>query len=329
MLNNKSILITGGTGSFGTKFVEVVLKKYPKIKKLIVFSRDELKQSEMAKKFDPKKNQCLRYFIGDVRDEARLVSASEGIDIIIHAAALKQVPTTEYNPFECIQTNILGSQNVITAAIKNNIKKVIALSTDKACSPINLYGATKLCSEKLFTAAQNFIGNKKITFSVARYGNVMNSRGSVVPIFLSQKKKNILSVTDKRMTRFNISLESAVDMILWIISSAKGGEIFIPNLPSYKVIDLAQSIAPKAKIEFIGIRPGEKIHEELITKSESVNTINLGKYFAILPTSMDSKITNFYKKFKRISLNDNFQYSSGSNKNILNLKELKKIISKI
>jgi len=329
MLNNKSILITGGTGSFGTKFVEVVLKKYPKIKKLIVFSRDELKQSEMAKKFDPKKNKCLRYFIGDVRDEARLVSASEGIDIIIHAAALKQVPTTEYNPFECIQTNILGSQNVITAAIKNNIKKVIALSTDKACSPINLYGATKLCSEKLFTAAQNFIGNKKITFSVARYGNVMNSRGSVVPIFLSQKKKNILSVTDKRMTRFNISLESAVDMILWIISSAKGGEIFIPNLPSYKVIDLAQSIAPKAKIEFIGIRPGEKIHEELITKSESVNTINLGKYFAILPTTMDSKITNFYKKFKRISLNDNFQYSSGSNKNILNLKELKKIISKI
>ena len=329
MLNNKKILLTGGTGSFGSKFVEIALKKYPKIKKLIVFSRDELKQSEMAKKFDPKKNKCLRFFIGDVRDEARLVSACEGIDIIIHAAALKQVPTTEYNPFECIQTNILGSQNVITAAIKNNVKKIVALSTDKACSPINLYGATKLCSEKLFTAAQNFIGNKNMIFSVARYGNVMNSRGSVIPTFISQSKNNILTVTDKRMTRFNITLNSAVDMILWIISKAKGGEIFIPKLPSYKVMDLAKSIAPKAKIKFVGIRPGEKIHEELITKSESMNTIKLSKYFAILPTTMDLKIKNYYKKYKRISLNDNFQYNSGSNNNILNSKDLKKLISKI
>ena len=282
----------------------------------------------MAKKFDVKKNKCLRFFIGDVRDEARLISASEGIDIIIHAAALKQVPTTEYNPFECIQTNILGSQNVITAAIKNNIKTVVALSTDKACSPINLYGATKLCSEKLFTAAQNFIGNKKMTFAVARYGNVMNSRGSVIPLFKNQSKKNLLQVTDKRMTRFNISLESAVKMILWIISNAKGGEIFIPKIPSYKIMDLAKSIAPNAKIKFIGIRPGEKIHEELITKSESVNTIDLGQYFAILPTTMDTKIYNFYKKYKRISLNDNFQYTSGSSDNKLSLKDLKILINK-
>ena len=317
MLNNKKILLTGGTGSFGSKFVEIALKKFPKIKKLIVFSRDELKQSEMAKKFDVKKNKCLRFFIGDVRDEARLISASEGIDIIIHAAALKQVPTTEYNPFECIQTNILGSQNVITAAIKNNIKTVVALSTDKACSPINLYGATKLCSEKLFTAAQNFIGNKKMTFAVARYGNVMNSRGSVIPLFKNQSKKNLLQVTDKRMTRFNISLESAVKMILWIISNAKGGEIFIPKIPSYKIMDLAKSIAPNAKIKFIGIRPGEKIHEELISKSDSIYTKEFKDYFIIYP-STSSKIIN----------NKSFSYNSKNNQNFLSIKQLNKMLKK-
>jgi len=306
MLNNKSILITGGTGSFGQKFVAEALKNYKKIKRLIIFSRDELKQSEMEKIFSKKKNRCLRYFIGDVRDEKRLYLATKNVDIIIHAAALKQVPATEYNPFECIKTNILGAQNIINAAIENKVSKVVALSTDKAVSPINLYGASKLCADKLFTSAQNYTGSHKIIFAVARYGNVMNSRGSVIPLFLEQRKKKLLTITEKNMTRFNITLKNSVDMVLWTLKNSLGAEIFVPKIPSYKILDLVKAIGPDCKKKFIGIRPGEKIHEELITASESLKTVDLGKYYAILPTTSQISIDEYLKKKKEKNIKKNF-----------------------
>ena len=294
MLNNKSILITGGTGSFGQKFISEALRKYKKIKRLIVFSRDELKQSEMEKKFSLKKYKFLRYFIGDVRDYDRIYHATKNVDIIIHAAALKQVPAIEYNPFECIKTNVLGAQNIINAAIENKVEKVVALSTDKAVSPINLYGASKLCADKLFTSAKNYIGSSKTIFSVARYGNVMNSRGSVIPLFSKQKENKQFTVTDKKMTRFNITLKEATELVFWTLKNSKGGEIIVPKIPSYKILDLAKAISPSCKIKIIGIRPGEKIHEELITASESANTLDLGKYYVILPTTKEISLCLLY-----------------------------------
>ena len=323
MLNNKSILITGGTGSFGQKFISEALRKYQKIKRLIVFSRDELKQSEMEKKFSLKKYKFLRYFIGDVRDYDRIYHATKNVDIIIHAAALKQVPAIEYNPFECIKTNVLGAQNIINAAIENKVEKVVALSTDKAVSPINLYGASKLCADKLFTSAKNYIGSSKTIFSVARYGNVMNSRGSVIPLFLKQKENKQFTVTDIKMTRFNITLKEATELVFWTLKNSKGGEIIVPKIPSYKILDLAKAISPSCKIKIIGIRPGEKIHEELITASESVNTLDLGKYYVILPTTKEISLEEYKRRMNGKTLIKNFSYNSGTNSHFLSVSELK------
>ena len=329
MLNNKSILITGGTGSFGQKFISEALRKYKKIKRLIVFSRDELKQSEMEKKFSLKKYKFLRYFIGDVRDYDRIYHATKNVDIIIHAAALKQVPAIEYNPFECIKTNVLGAQNIINAAIENKVEKVVALSTDKAVSPINLYGASKLCADKLFTSAKNYIGSSKTIFSVARYGNVMNSRGSVIPLFSKQKENKQFTVTDKKMTRFNITLKEATELVFWTLKNSKGGEIIVPKIPSYKILDLAKAISPSCKIKIIGIRPGEKIHEELITASESANTLDLGKYYVILPTTKEISLEEYKRKMNGKTLIKNFSYNSGTNSHFLSVSELRKLLKKM
>ena len=326
-LNHKSILITGGTGSFGRKLTKYILKNFPKVKKLVIFSRDELKQYEMAEELSYKKYPVLRYFIGDIRDQKRLNLALDGIDIVIHAAALKQVPTAEYNPFEYIQTNIQGAQNIIESSFSNNVKQVVALSTDKAVAPINLYGATKLCSDKLFIAANNIKGKKNIKFSIVRYGNVMNSRGSIVPFFLEKKKQGVLPITHKEMTRFNISLQESVDLVIWALkNSITGGEIFVPKIPSYRIVDLAKAICPKCKIKFIGIRPGEKIHEELVTSSESTNTIDLGSKYVILVGSnkIGKKKFLLFKGAKSVELG--FSYNSLKNKNMLSVNDLKKII---
>ncbi len=329
MLNNKTVLITGGTGSFGKAFVYTVLKNYPKIKKLIVFSRDELKQHEMSKQIDIKKYPSIRFFLGDVRDRERLNRALKKVDVVIHAAALKQVPAAEYNPTEFIKTNVIGAQNVIEAAIDNSVEKVIALSTDKAAAPINLYGATKLCSDKLFTAANNYSGKKKNIFSVVRYGNVWASRGSVVPEFVKVSKNPKLSVpiTDTNMTRFSITLQKGVEMVLWTIKNAKGGEIFVPKIPSYKIMDLAKSICPKNKIKVIGIRPGEKLHEELITKSDSELTVDLEKYYAILPNT--SVYLNYLKNPKVKKIKKNFSYNSKENSKFLSVSDLNKFLKKL
>lgn len=327
MLNNKSILITGGTGSFGRKFVELILKQYPQIHRLVIYSRDELKQFEMAQLFPPQKHKGLRYFIGDVRDADRLKRACEGIDTIVHAAALKQVPAAEYNPMEAIKTNIFGAENVINAALDGNVKNVVALSTDKAAAPINLYGATKLCSDKLFVAANNMKGDRDLKFSVVRYGNVMGSRGSVIPFFLDKRKEGLLPITDVNMTRFNITLEEGVEMVLHAIEHAKGGEIFVPKIPSYRITDLAEAIAPAGKTEVVGIRPGEKVHEEMITASDSYNTIDLGKYYAILPTS--SKIRNQYFSENNCKpVARGFAYNSGDNDQWLSVPEIRSLITK-
>jgi UDP-N-acetylglucosamine 4,6-dehydratase (inverting) len=326
MLNNKTILLTGGTGSFGKAFVKTALKKYPKIKKLIVFSRDELKQYEMSKQIDIKKYPSIRFFLGDIRDRERLNRALKKVDIVIHAAALKQVPAAEYNPTEFIKTNVIGAQNLIESAIDNSVQKVIALSTDKAAAPINLYGATKLCSDKLFTAANNYSGKKKNIFSVVRYGNVWASRGSVVPEFLkiSKDKKLFVPITDPMMTRFSITLQKGVDMVLWSIKNARGGEIFVPKIPSYKILDLAKSICPNNKIKIIGIRPGEKLHEELITKSDSDLTVDFGNYYAILPNTGSYKY--YLKNYKVKSIQKNFSYNSKENKKFLSIKDLNKFL---
>lgn len=326
MLNNKSILITGGTGSFGKAFIKNVLKSYTKIKKLVVFSRDELKQFEMSKEFSEKKYPMIRYFIGDIRDRLRLQRAFQDIDIVIHAAALKQVPTAEYNPMEFIQTNVIGAQNIIEASIEKKVKKVIALSTDKAAAPINLYGATKLCSDKLFVAANNYAGIKNLSFSVVRYGNVMGSRGSVIPFFMEQSQKGKLSITDPEMTRFNITLDESVSMVLFALNNNLGGEIFVPKIPSYKVLELAKAIGPKCKLEFIGIRQGEKIHEEMITSSDSFSTIDIGKYFIILPANKRKFLQYYGKKFNLKKVEKGFSYNSGTNKVFLSKTDLMKLI---
>ena len=324
-LKNKSILLTGGTGSFGQAFVKKVLQMKTKVKKLVIFSRDELKQFEMDKKFSENKYPQIRYFLGDIRDKDRLKRAMNEIDIVIHAAALKHVPKGEYDPIEFIKTNVYGAQNIIEASLDSKVQKVIALSTDKASAPINLYGATKLCSDKLFIAANNIKGKKNISFSVVRYGNVFGSRGSIVPFFLEQIKKKLpITITDKKMTRFNISLDDGVEMILWSIKNSKGGEIFIPKLPSFRVVDLMKALPSNIKTKIIGIRPGEKIHEDMITIGDSQNTVDLGKYYAILSDSAILK--KKYPNAKKVK--DNFSYNSGSNENFLSIAQLKKEIIK-
>lgn len=327
MLNNKSILITGGTGTFGKAFVKTIIERFPEVKRLVVFSRDELKQYEMGLQFSVSRYSALRYFIGDVRDADRLRRAMEGIDIVIHAAALKQVPAAEYNPFECIKTNVLGSQNVIEACLDTGVTRVVALSTDKAAAPINLYGATKLCSDKLFTAANNIKGNRDLRFSVVRYGNVMGSRGSVIPFFLERRKTGELPITDPAMTRFNISLQDGVNMVLWALENAQGGEIFVPKIPSYRITDVAKAIGPDCEYPVVGIRPGEKIHEEMITSSDSFNTVDLGKYFAILPSTDQYAVDNYCVAQVCQPVPPGYAYNSGSNTDFLTVEQLRQLIS--
>ena len=327
MLNQKSILITGGTGSFGKMFVKTILERYPDVKRLVIYSRDELKQYEMAQSYPESKFPQVRFFIGDVRDLPRLKRACEGIDVIIHAAALKQVPTAEYNPDEFIKTNIGGAQNIVDAALSTNVKIVVALSTDKAAAPINLYGATKLVSDKLFIAANNIKGNHDIRFSVVRYGNVMGSRGSVIPFFIKKaKEENELPITKIGMTRFNISLEDGVDMVLWAIENALGGEIFVPKIASYKIETVALAVAPNAKLVETGIRPGEKLHEEMITSSDSYNTIEFDKYYAILTS--DAEKEKYLKHYNAKEVEKGFQFNSGTNDKWETVESMRELIKK-
>ena len=326
MLDQKSILVTGGTGSFGRAFVRTVLQRYPGVRRLVVFSRDELKQYEMAQVFDPAVHPALRYFIGDVRDGDRVMRAMENIDIVVHAAALKQVPAAEYNPFECIKTNVLGAQNVIEACLDSGVERVVALSTDKAAAPINLYGATKLCSDKLFTAANNIKGSRDIRLSAVRYGNVMGSRGSVIPFFMERRKSGVLPITDPAMTRFNITLQEGVDMVLWALEHAEGGELYVPKIPSYRITDLATAIGPRCEHRVTGIRPGEKVHEEMITASDSFNTVDLGPYFAILPTAGQHTAASYAASGKGKAVAPGYAYNSGSNEKFLGVDELRQLI---
>jgi UDP-N-acetylglucosamine 4,6-dehydratase (inverting) len=330
MLANASILITGGTGSFGKAFVKTLLTRYPDIARVVVFSRDELKQFEMAQIWPDEKYPQLRFFIGDVRDAPRLKRALEGIDYVVHAAALKQVVAAEYNPFEFIQTNILGANNLINACFDNGVKRVVALSTDKAAAPINLYGATKLCSDKLFIAANNIKGRRDLRLSVVRYGNVMGSRGSVIPFFLDRRANGMLPITDPAMTRFNISLQEGVDMVLWALENAQGGEILVPKIPSYRIVDVAKAIAPKSRQEVVGIRPGEKIDEEMITASDGPNTVDLGRYYAILPASGNalSRYTTdeYCARMGASRVPQGFSYNSGSNPDFLTVDQIRGLI---
>ena len=326
MLNYKSILVTGGTGSFGRAFVKYILRKYPKINRLVIFSRDELKQHNLKQELGPRKN--LRYFIGDVRDKDRLDLAFQDIDYVIHAAALKQVPTAEYNPTEFIKTNIIGAQNIIEASLKNKIRKIVALSTDKASAPINLYGATKLCSDKLFIAANNVKGKKNISYSIVRYGNVMGSRGSVIPLFIQQNKENKpFTITDKSMTRFNITMQESIKLVEFALFHSIGGEIFVPKIPSYRLLDIAKAINSKREIKIVGIRPGEKLHEDLITRGESQSTLDIGRYYIILPDKKHNSILYFKKKGKIRFVNQDFNYNSGNNPDFLTVLKLKKLIN--
>lgn len=326
MLTGKSILVTGGTGSFGKKFIETILTSFPEVKRIVVFSRDELKQFEMAQQFPPDKFRQIRYFIGDVRDKDRLYRAFEGIDIVVHAAALKQVPACEYNPFEAIKTNILGAQNIIETALEQGVTKVVALSTDKAAAPINLYGATKLCSDKLFVAANNFKGTRDIKFSVVRYGNVMGSRGSVIPFFLKKRREGVLPVTDERMTRFNITLEDGVKLVLKALDTMWGGEIFVPKIPSYRIMDVAKAVDSGCRIEIVGIRPGEKLHEEMITATDALNTIEFKDHFVILPSMALWDTEQFTNHFGGRHCADGFAYNSGTNTDWLSVEQLKDLI---
>ena len=327
MLNNKTILITGGTGSFGKNFIKTVFEKYPDVKKIIVFSRDEYKQFVMQNMPEFKlQDERMRYFIGDVRDKGRLERAFEGVDVVIHAAALKQVPACEYNPFEAVRTNIIGAQNIIEAAIDKNIQKVVALSTDKACAPINLYGATKLCSDKLFIAGNAYAGIHPTKFSVVRYGNVAGSRGSVIPFFqdLVAKGAKELPITDMRMTRFWLKLEQAVDMVLEALENMQGGELYVKKIPSMRMPDLAKAIAPNIKIKEVGIRPGEKIHEQMITVADAQNTIELKDYYIILPQIDFKNIQHKYVNAKKVA--GDFEYHSGNNDRWLTVEDMKNLI---
>jgi UDP-N-acetylglucosamine 4,6-dehydratase (inverting) len=328
MLNGKRILVTGGTGSFGKKFIETVFKKYPDVQRLVVYSRDELKQYEMAQMYPESRYPQLRFFIGDIRDGERLKRACEGIDIIVHAAALKHVPIAEYNPIECINTNINGAENVVNAALDRGVKKVVALSTDKACAPINLYGATKLCSDKLFIAANNMKGGRDLTFSVVRYGNVLGSRGSVVPFFMNKRKDGVLPITHEGMTRFNITLEEGVDMVMYAIENAWGGELFVPKSPSYKILEVAKAVAPECKTEIVGIRPGEKLHEEMITETDSLSTYDCGKYYVIAPAVPLWDMDQWGLKFNAKKVPGGFKYNSSTNTEWINSEEIRLLITK-
>jgi len=328
MFNNKAVLITGGTGSLGHAIVARIYRDYPGIKRLVVFSRDEQKQFQMAQLYPSSKYPSIRFFIGDVRDKERLVRAMHGIDFVIHAAAMKHVHLAEYNPSECIKTNVGGAENVIHACLQCGVDRVVALSTDKACAPINLYGATKLTSDKLFIAANNIKGKNPIKFSVVRYGNVMGSNGSVIPFFLKKRKEGFLPITDKAMTRFNISLDGGVDMVFHALETAWGGELFVPKIPSYKITELAKAIAPQIEHKVVGIRPGEKIHEEMITPSDSYNTYDLGKYYTILPSVPNWDLEYFIESFKAEKVQQGFSYNSGSNTDWLDIKEIRSLIVK-
>jgi UDP-N-acetylglucosamine 4,6-dehydratase len=327
-LNNKIILITGGTGSFGKAFTKTILEKWPEVKKIIIYSRDEQKQFLMSHEFPIEKFPQIRFFIGDVRDFERLKRACKDVDYIIHTAAMKHVHIAEYNPDECVKTNIGGAENVIRASIENNVKKVVALSTDKACAPINLYGATKLTSDKLFISANNIKGDGEIKFSVVRYGNVIGSNGSVVPFFLNKRNDDFLPITDLDMTRFNISLDEGVEMVLFALENAFGGELYVPKIPSYKITDMAEAIAPKLKQKLIGIRPGEKVHEEMITASDSYNTYDIGKYYVVLPNNPKWDVEKFINKYHAKKVKIGFKYNSAENTEWLNVEDIRKLIIK-
>ncbi len=324
--SSSRILITGGTGSFGKAFVAEILKRFPDIERLVIYSRDELKQWELQQLFTEKQFPQLRFFLGDVRDRDRLRRALEGIDTLVHAAALKQVPAAEYNPIEFINTNVIGAENVVQACLDTDVKRVVALSTDKAAAPINLYGATKLCSDKLFIAANNVKGQRDLRLSVVRYGNVMGSRGSVIPFFLEKAKTGVLPITDPAMTRFNISLSEGVAMVLWALEHALGGELFVPKIPSYRITDVAEAIGPSCEKPITGIRPGEKIHEEMITASDSFTTIDLGAYYAILPS--DGRVQQRYQEagISSSAVPTGFAYNSGSNPQFLSVEQLRELI---
>ncbi|MCL2654215.1 MAG: UDP-N-acetylglucosamine 4,6-dehydratase (inverting) [Coriobacteriia bacterium] len=321
-----SILVTGGTGSFGKKFISTVLECFPEVERIVIYSRDELKQTEMARCYPVAEYPQLRFFIGDVRDLGRLKLAMQGIDTVVHAAALKHVPVCEYNPFEAIKTNVIGAQNVIEAAYYTGVKRVVALSTDKAAGPINLYGATKLCSDKLFVAANNYRGQNDIRFSVVRYGNVMGSRGSVIPFFLEERFKGALPITDSRMTRFNISLEEGVSLCLYALEHMWGGELFVPKIPSYHLPDVAEAVAPSVPVKNVGIRPGEKLHEEMITVTDALATLDLGDKYVILPAIPLWDIEEFKKAHNATSCPDGFSYNSGSNDHWLTVEDLRSLI---
>ena len=326
MLTGKSILITGGTGSLGKALTDHILRTWPGVKRLVIFSRDEQKQFQMAQLYPQKQYPQIRFFIGDVRDFERVKRAFRGVDYVIHAAAMKHVPIAEYNPMECIKTNILGAENIINASLETEVQKVVALSTDKAAAPINLYGATKLASDKLFVAANNIRGANPIVFSVVRYGNVMGSNGSVIPFFLQKRKTGVLPITDRTMTRFNISLKGGVDLVMHALENAWGGEIFVPKIPSYRITDVAEAIAPHAKQEVVGIRPGEKIHEEMITSSDSFFAYDLGKYYTILPSIHTWSLDEFMKHFKASKVENGFSYNSGENTEWETVEGLRKLI---
>ncbi len=328
MLNKKSILITGGTGSLGRALTKAILAEWPGVGRLVIFSRDEQKQFQMAQEYPPYEYPMIRFFIGDVRDPERLRRAFNGIDYVIHAAAMKHVHIAEYNPDECVRTNIGGAENVINAALGSSVRRVVALSTDKACAPINLYGATKLTSDKLFIAANNIRGKQNIRFSVVRYGNVMGSNGSVIPFFLNKKSEGVLPITHPDMTRFNISLTDGVKLVLHALEHAWGGELFVPKIPSYRITDLAEAIGPECTHPVIGIRPGEKIHEEMISHSDSFTTYDLGDYYVILPQIPNWKLGDFIEKFKAVKVPDGFNYSSGANEHFLTIPELRELIEK-
>lgn len=326
MLQNASVLITGGTGSLGKVLTKHILNKYPNVKRLVIFSRDEQKQFQMAQEYPEKNFPQLRFFIGDVRDKNRLIRAFKDVDFVFHTAAMKHVHIAEYNPDECVKTNILGAQNVIEASLETNVQRVVALSTDKACAPINLYGATKLASDKLFVAANNISGRNPIKFSVVRYGNVMGSNGSVIPFFVKKRREGVLPITDTNMTRFNISLQGGVDMVMYALEHAWGGEIFVPKIPSYKITDIAEAIAPKAEIKIVGIRPGEKVHEEMITSSDSYLTYDLGKYYVILPSTPKWDVQHFLTSNNATKVVNGFSYNSLNNTEWLTVEELRSLI---
>ena len=324
--SSSRILLTGGTGSFGKAFISEVLLRYPDLQRLVIYSRDELKQWELQQQFPVERFPQLRFFLGDVRDQNRLRRALERVDTVVHAAALKQVPAAEYNPMEFVKTNVLGAENVIQGALDTDVKRVVALSTDKAAAPINLYGATKLCSDKLFVAANNIKGSRNLSFSVVRYGNVMGSRGSVIPFFLGKAKSGVLPITDPAMTRFNIVLPEGVDMVLWALEHALGGEIFVPKIPSYRITDVATAIGPSCEQPLVGIRPGEKIHEEMITASDSFSTFDLGSYYGILPS--DGSAEALYRDHGRSlqGVPHGFAYNSGSNPQFLSVEQIRNLI---